>query len=265
MKRLIKTGTRRQLFRVLTAAVASVPLVALTKRSASAGGPIPIPIPTPPRPPAKCFLKGTKILTALGERAVQELQIGDEVTTLVGPKVVKWIGYRKFTKEEGKAWQDEVMPVRIARSALADKIPSRDLYLSPNHCIFYDEALIPVGYLVNGTSITRDLPAQANAIEYYHIEFETHQVLYAEGITVESLLDDGSDREAYANFIEYERLYGESQSKMTPFAPIVAYFGGRDEVKGLIRAVVSKVVDVRDPIQRLYDRLAERAQLALVD
>jgi hypothetical protein len=103
-----------------------------------------------------------------------------------------------------------------------------------------------------------------DAIEYYHIEFETHEVLYAQGAPVESMLDDGSGRETFANFVEYERRYRERQSKMIPFAPILAYRGGREEVKGLLRAVVSKVVDVRDPIQRAYDRLAKRAQRALV-
>ena len=37
--------------------------------------------------------------------------------------------------------------------------------------------------------------------------------------------------------------------------------GGRAQVKGLIRAAVSKVVDIRDPILRTYDKVAERAKL----
>jgi hypothetical protein len=44
---------------------------------------------------------------------VQGLQIGDEVQTLAGRKTIKWIGYNKFTKEEGRTWQDIVMPVRV--------------------------------------------------------------------------------------------------------------------------------------------------------
>jgi hypothetical protein len=64
-------------------------------------------------------------------------------------QTIKWIGYNKFTKEEGRAWQDSVMPVRVARFAIDDHSPHCDLYLSPLHCIFLNQALIPVMYLIN--------------------------------------------------------------------------------------------------------------------
>jgi hypothetical protein len=164
-------------------------------------------------------LKGTKISTPSGDRLVQDLQIGDEVQTLAGRKTIKWIGYNKFTKEEGRAWHDNVMPIRVARFA----------------------------------------------IEYYHIDLGTHEVIYAEGVSVESFFDDGSNRESFSNFIQYERLYGvERQSKMTPFAPILRYRGRHQELKGLVRSLISNVVDVRDPIQVAYDQLAKRAEAMLV-
>jgi hypothetical protein len=102
-----------------------------------------------------------------------------------------------------------------------------------------------------------------SAIEYYHIELDTHEVIYAEGALVESY--DGSNRESFSNFVQYERLYGaERQSEMTPFAPILRYRGRRQELKGLVRSLISNVVDVRDPIQSAYDQLAKRAEAMLV-
>jgi hypothetical protein len=99
--------------------------------------------------------------------------------------------------------------------------------------------------------------------EYYHIELDTHEVIYAEGALVESF--DGSSRENFSNFVQYERLYGvERQSKMTPIAPIFRYPGRRQELKGLVRSLVSNIVDVRDPIQIAYDQLAKRAEAILV-
>jgi hypothetical protein len=195
---------------------------------------------------------------------VQKLEIGDEVQTLAGRKAIKWIGYNKFTKkEERRAWQDSVMPIRVGGFAIDDQTPYRDLYLSPLHCVLFNEALIPVMYLVNEASIAQGTPSAMSALEYYHIELDTHEVIYAEGALVESY--DGRNRDNFSNFMQYERLYGaERQSKMTPFAPILRYHGRRQELNGLVRSLISNVVDVRDPIQIAYDQLAQRAEAILV-
>jgi hypothetical protein len=288
MKSLQRVRTRRQLFRVTAVSAASIPFLALTRISASAQTPAAAPLisphplppvpPLPPLPPVQplpplpplpqpqhhsCLLKGTKISTPSGDRLVQELQIGDEVQTLTGRKTIKWIGYNKFTKEEGGAWQDSVMPICVAGFAIDDRTPRRDLYISPLHCIFLNETLIPVMYLINEATIAQRMPSDMSAIEYYHIELNTHEVIYAEGALVESF--DGWSRENFSNFVQYERLYGmERQSKTTPFAPILRYRGRRQELKGLVRSLISNVVDVRDPIQIAYDQLAKRAEAVLV-
>jgi hypothetical protein len=281
MKNLQRVRTRRQLLRVTAVGAASFPFLALARKSASAQritATITTPAPTvtttiTTTPPTvsttittnnhSCFLKDTKLSTPSGDRLVQELRIGDEVQTLAGRKTIKWIGYNKFTKEKDRAWQDSVMPIRVARFAIDDHTPYRDLYLSPLHCVFFNEALIPVMYLINETSIAQGAPAEMSAIEYYHVELDTHEVIYAEGALVESY--DGSNRDNFSNFIEYERLYGaEHQSKMTPSAPILRYHGRRQELNGLIRSLISNVVDVRDPIQVAYDQLAKRAEVMLV-
>ena len=250
MKNLQHIRTRRQLFRAMGVGAASIPLLALAAKSASAQSPpSPRPPPTPSPRPGSCFLTGTKIRTPSGNRLVQELQIGDEVQTPSGHKTIKWIGYNKFTKEEGRSWQDAVKPIRVARFAIDDNTPNRDLYLSPLHCVFLNEALIPVMYLINEATITPGAPSEMSAIEYYHIDLDTHEVIYAEGALVESFFDDGSNREYFSNFVQYERLYGgEHQSRMTPFAPILRYHGRRQELKGLVRSLISNVVDIRDPI-----------------
>ena len=270
MKKLQRVRTRRQLLRATAVSAASIPFLTLARMSASAaqnqggnnqggtqggnnqGG-----------NNHSCFLKGTKISTPSGDRLVQNLRIRDEVQTLAGRKTIKWIGYNKFTKEEGRAWQDGVMPIRVARFAIDDYTPYRDLYLSPLHCLFFNEALIPVMYLINEASIAPGTPSEMSTLEYYHVELDTHEVIYAEGALVESY--DGSNRDNFSNFIQYERLYGaERQSKMTPFAPILRYHGRRQELNGLVRSLISNIVDVRDPIQIAYDQLAQRAEAMLV-
>jgi len=181
------------------------------------------------------------ISTPSGERLVEELQIGDEVLTLSGRKPIKWIGYNKFTKEEGKAWQDSVMPIRVARFAIDGHAPHRDLYLSPGHYVFLNEVLIQVQYLINETTITPRMPSDQPVIEYYHLDLDAHEVIYAEGALVDSYFDDGSNRESFSNFVQYERHYGvERQSKMTPFAPMLGYNNGRRAFKGLVRSVICR-------------------------
>jgi Hint domain len=273
MKKLQRVRTRRQLLRAtavgtvraMAVGAASLPFLASARKSASAHDNDGDDNNNNRGNHYGCFLKGTKISTPSGDRLVQDLRIGEEVQTLAGRKTIKWIGYNKFTKEEGRAWHDNVMPIRVARFAIDDRTPHCDLYLSPLHCIFFSEALIPVMYLINEASIVQGMPSDMSAIEYYHIDLDTHEVIYAEGALVESFLDDGSNRESFSNFIQYERLYGvERQSKMTPFAPVLRYHGRRQELNGLLRSLISDVVDVRDPIQIAYDQIAKRAEVMLV-
>ena len=105
MKRLQVVRTRRQLFRVTAMSTASISFLALARNSASAQSAALM--PTPPTRARSCLLEGTKTLTPSGDRMVQELQIGDEVQTLFGRKPIKWIGYNKFTKEQGRPWHDK--------------------------------------------------------------------------------------------------------------------------------------------------------------
>jgi hypothetical protein len=209
-----------------------------------------------------CFLVGTKISTPVGERPVEQLQIGDHVYTRNGRRPIKWIGYSKIQKKEGSAWNNSVVPIRIATSAIEDGMPRCDLYLSPAHCLFLGNVLIPVIHLVNDVSIAPYNPVDLNEIEYYHVELEMHEVIYAEGVCVESYL--GSNRETFSNCEQFEQIYaGEQQVIKKPFAPIVGYYGGRDEVKGLLRSIISNVIDIRDPIQVAWDQIATRAGVTI--
>jgi hypothetical protein len=112
-----------------------------------------------------CFLTGTYIRTPRGEVRVKELTIGALVDTLSGPLPVKWIARQTFRKATS-SWHGSVAPIRIARFALDDHYPSRDLYLSPKHCLFVDGFLIPVERLVNGNSVASANMDDRDVIEY---------------------------------------------------------------------------------------------------
>jgi hypothetical protein len=100
------------------------------------------------------------------------------------------------------------MPIRVARFAIDHHTPYRDLYLSPLHCVFFNEAVIPVMYLINETRIAQGTPSDMSAIEYYHIELDMHEVIYAEGALVESY--DGSNRDSFSNSSNTSDFMGPS-------------------------------------------------------
>ena len=252
---------RRHFLGIAAAAVGSLPLIALTSSAKANEG-------EKEREHEgegeghHCFLAGTRVLTSHGEVPIEELAAGDLVETLNGPLPVKWVGRRTFKKVGMSSWHPRVAPIRIARRSLDDQYPLRDLYLSPEHSLFIDGFLIPVKYLVNGRSIAPAAMDESECLRYFHIELDTHEVIFANGAPAETL-QVTAGREAFANFVEYERLYGrDEQPAMKPFAPVLRYKGGRAELQGLLRLALSPVVDVRDPVQRAYDRIAARAELA---
>jgi hypothetical protein len=206
-----------------------------------------------------CFPPGTLILTANGEVPVEDLAGGDLVITANGALPVKWIGRKTFRRNASGSWHSSVLPIRVSRFAIDDQTPQRDLYLSQEHALLIDGVLIPVKYLVNGHSIAVDNDAkEAEAIEYFSIELDTHQVIFAEGAAAETFRYTGDNHQiTWDNLGDYEALYGKHKAT-SPFVPVYRY-DTVGEVRGLLRLAASHVVDVRDPVQIAYDRIAARA------
>ena len=205
-----------------------------------------------------CFGRGTLVLTARGEVPVEDLAIGEPVMTTNGALPVRWVGRRTIRRNGSASWHPSVMPIRVARFAIDDQTPRRDLYLSQGHSLLIDGFLIPVKHLVNERSITVDRDAKTfETIEYFSVELETHQVIFAEGTAAETFQYCGG-QVAWDNLGDYQDLYGRAHKLMPAFAPHCRY-GGRAEVGALLRLAASRFVDLRDPIQIAYARIATRA------
>jgi Hint domain len=204
-----------------------------------------------------CFLAGTRIKTTKGEVCVEELQIGDRVSTVSGEaKRIKFIGHRGVSREPFQSWTG---PVKISRFAIDGEVPHTDLYVSPWHAIYIDNILIPIKYLVNGVTILADAKPEALSLTYFHIELNTHEAILAEGLAVESFRRDNPH--AFDNADEYVRLYGAPGEPLTPFAPYVPY-NTRQELASHIRNALAPIYDFRKPIDKVRDRVAERAEFA---
>ena len=160
----------------------------------------------------ECFLTGTHILTDKGEITVENLEIGDKVVTAEGKiETVKWIGYQTVKPEQVKQ-PLRGYPILIKAGALGNNLPHRDLYVSPDHAMYFEGVLINAGALVNGTSIVKTEPTEA--FTYYHVELENHALLLAEGAHAESYLPQNEERLAYENGAEYEELYPHGSNLM---------------------------------------------------
>jgi Hint domain len=172
-----------------------------------------------------------------------------------GQRPIQWIARYPLKKSDpSKPWVKDALPIRISRSALAPDVPHTDLYLTGGHSLFLDGLLAPVGDLINGTSIARD-ELDCDELEFFHIKLESHDVIYAEGAPVDTLL---TVDESAINFAEYFRRYGMPETQETPCAPRVTYGGGRGEFKSRIRSAMSPWLDCREPLDVIRDRLEER-------
>ena len=206
-----------------------------------------------------CFGRGTLIRTPHGEVPVENLANGALVMTTNGALPVKWVGRQTIRRNGSTPWHPNAVPIRVSSFAIDDQTPQRDLYLSQGHCLLIDGVLVPVKHLVNGHSIAVDDDAKmSETIEYFCVELDTHEVIFAEGTAAETFRYWGGQI-AWDNLGDYQDRYGSEHELMSPFARICRYNGGRAEVHGLLRLAASRFVDVRDPIQIAYDRIAARA------
>ncbi len=233
-----------------------------TRAEADKGDPIPCGGVLSP-PECRCFLSGTQIATLSGHSAIEELLIGDLVETVSGDaKPIKWIGRMHFERAEASAWPLTLAPIRISRGALGGGLPTRDLFVSEAHSFYINGYLVPAKHLVNGLSITYLTTFEAASLDYFHIELETHEVIYAEGAPAETYLA-GTNRTAFDNHAEYAALYGSTVPMMAPFAPILSLDGGRQELRSRLRSILAPVYDRRQPLDIIRDEIADRAERAI--
>lgn len=148
-----------------------------------------------------CFVAGTLIRTPGGEVPVETLEPGDLVLTKDnGAQPLRWIGSRRVAAEGVLA------PIRIAAHTFG---VHRTLLVSPQHRILIrdslsellfgePEVLVAAKHLLNNRTVTR---RPGGTVDYVHLLFDTHQVVFSEGLPSESFLPGSQsaalfDREA---------------------------------------------------------------------
>src|SRR6516225_1552359 len=205
----------------------------------------------------QCFLKGTNIRTAEGDRKVEDLSSGDLLPTVFeGICPIQWIGRYSLKKSDPtKAWVKKVLPVRISRSALGLDVPCAELYVTKEHELLIDGVLVTAGSLINGTTITVYNPRELDALEFFHIKLERHNAIYAEGTPCGTMR---YVEESAVNFAEYIRRFGPPTTQEVPCAPLLSCTGAQREIKSRFRSAISPWIDHRQKIDIIRDELEER-------
>jgi hypothetical protein len=137
------------------------------------------------------FTRGTLITLGSGRQCpVEELKTGEDVLTRDhGVQPLRWVG--QTTQRAIGAFA----PIRIAAGTLNN---TNDLVVSPDHrLLFYQrsdrlnagraELMIRARQLVNGKTVTID---EGGFVDYFQLLFDSHQIIYAEGIAAESMVVD---------------------------------------------------------------------------
>lgn len=149
-------------------------------------------------PYTPCFVKGSRLATDRGQIAVEDLCLGDRVLTRDhGYRPIRWIGAREFDADTLAAFP-QLRPVHIATAALDGVLPLADLAVSPQHRLLVTgaggpgcdrETLVPAIALTGQAGITL---SAADAVIYYHVMFDAHEVICSEGAWSESFLPEAA-------------------------------------------------------------------------
>ncbi len=137
-----------------------------------------------------CFADGTLLRCGDGEHAIETLQPGDLVETLDhGLQPVRWIGCTQVDAV------GDLAPIEFAKGVLG---AHRALRVSPQHRVLVTDwraelhfgaeaVLVPAKALINDRDIMR---AAGGKITYWHLLFDRHEIIFANGVTSESFHPD---------------------------------------------------------------------------
>lgn len=184
-----------------------------------------------------CVARGTLIETVDGPVPVEELTPGDRVRTVDGPaRTLRWIGSRRVGAAELAA-DPALRPIRIATGAFGAGRPARDLRVSPQHRILVGdwraellfgeaEVLVPAKALLNDRTVRVD--HTAGEVEYFHLLFDGHEIIYTEGLPTESFhpgdyalreIDPGARAELLRLFPEFDAPAGVPETARVSLRP----------------------------------------------
>lgn len=154
-----------------------------------------------------CFGEGTLIRTEFGDQPIETLVVGQLVLTRDnGLQPIRWIGQRRVST------LDTMAPIRFSKGTFG---ATRDLWLSPQHRVLIRDAwsellfgepevLVKAKDLINDQSIRVD--RSKPEITYFHLLFDSHEILLSNGMATESFLPGPETMPGYDTETQNELL-----------------------------------------------------------
>ena len=187
-----------------------------------------------------CFVRGTRIETAEGLVAVEELCDGMLVETMDrGLQPIRRV-LSKVVEGDGR-----LAPVEIAAGVLGNVRPLR---VSPHHRMAITgwraelltgepEVLAEARHLVDGVQVR---VAPVAAVEYFHLLLDRHEIIFAEGAATESYHPFAADAATLspATLAELEAIFPEVERAFwhgTAMGGVVRPFASAQEAALLLR------------------------------
>ena len=144
-------------------------------------------MPSEPNDPIPCFLKGTKILTTIGEVRIEDLKTTDKLINCLGNKcnIVKIASFKR-----GK--NKSTHPYVISKDTKINEfVCKEDLYLSKDHAVLINNKyFIEAKNLPFAKQITN---LQCEQYEYYHIITDNY--------LTDTIISNGIPTETFGNYV----------------------------------------------------------------
>ncbi|MGH1464563.1 MAG: Hint domain-containing protein [Cognatishimia sp.] len=143
-----------------------------------------------------CLVKGTQVDTPMGLIPVENLKSGMSVLGQDGQHLTLCMVLSTEISATGLAQNPKLQPICIVSGALGNGLPKRDLKVSRQHRMLVNtsvvsrmfdqpEVLVPAIRLTSLPGIYVD--TSETPVTYYHLVFNQHEIIFAEGAATESL------------------------------------------------------------------------------
>lgn len=207
---------------------------------------------TPENTRVVCFATGTQVRTINGTVSVETLKQGDLIWTLDhGFQPLRWIGSLALNAAQMAA-RTHQSPILIAAGSMGDGMPRHDLRVSPQHRMLLRsiiaermfgsfEVLVAAKRLVGLPGICID--PTLDGIVYWHLLFDTHQIVDADGALSESFFPGPEALKSLSEVARSEVLALIPQLRNTvdalPFLPARHFVHGSKARKLLDRLIAN--------------------------